>query len=279
MLKINLQRFGEEIDNDVELPEEDIIPLDDDAILPDDDAAEPQVENQDNQPNGEDTKPPEEAKEEPKEPYKFKVKFNHEEMEIAEPDAIPLIQKGLNYDKLQERYNAIQNDPRLSKYEKVEKISKLLGYQTDDQLIEALYNLHYQTVANQRGLTPEQVRKEIELQEKEAQIKAKEKAEQEKEKADQEKKQREAMYERFLERFPDVKPEDIKLETWEKVKNGMDLIAAYIEQRNQDLETQLKLIKQKEKNKSTAPVGGVTNHGSIDPTAEDDFLAGFNSEF
>jgi len=37
------------------------------------------------------------------------------------------------------RYDQIQNDPRLSRYQKVEQVSKLLGYQSDEQLIDALY--------------------------------------------------------------------------------------------------------------------------------------------
>ena len=44
---------------------------------------------------------------------------------------------------------------------------------------------------------------------------------------------------------------------------GMDLTAVHVEQRNQELETQLKLLKQKKKQES-APVGGVTQHGSTD---------------
>ena len=83
--------------------------------------------------------------------YKLKIKYNHKEMEIPEDEAIPLIQKGMNYDKLQERYNAIQNDPRLSRYQKIEQISKLLSYQSDEQLIDALYQNYYQLTAQRRN--------------------------------------------------------------------------------------------------------------------------------
>ena len=85
------------------------------------------------------------------------------------------------------------------------------------------------------------------------------------------------MYERFLQAFPDVQTKDIKPETWEKVRNGMDLTAAYVQQKNEELETQLKLLKQKEKNKNQAPVGGVTQHGSTDTQKSDPFLEGFDS--
>jgi hypothetical protein len=259
LFKMNLQLFAEE--DDVILPDEDIILPDDDTT--DEEPAEPQAGEE----PAEDTTPEADTK---PEPYKLKIKYNHEEMEIPEDEAVPLIQKGMNYDKLQERYNQIQNDPRLSKYEKVQQVSKLLGYQSDDQLLDALYQTYYQTTAQEQGLTPEQVRKEHELQQKEAQLSAKEKAElQERQKTE--------MYDRFLTAYPNVKPQDIKPETWEKVKAGIDLTVAYTQQVNEELQAQIKMLKQKEKNKNQAPVGGVTQHGSTDTQKIDPFLEGFDS--
>ena len=43
---------------------------------------------------------------------KLKIKFNHQEMELGEDEAIPYIQKGMNYDKLQEQLNSLKSDPR-----------------------------------------------------------------------------------------------------------------------------------------------------------------------
>lgn len=259
LFKMNLQLFAEE--DDVILPDEDIVLPDDDTT--DEEPAEPQAGEE----PAEDTTPEADTK---PEPYKLKIKYNHEEMEIPEDEAVPLIQKGMNYDKLQERYNAIQNDPRLSRYQKVEQVSKLLGYQSDEQLIDALYQNYYQLTAQQRGLTPEQIQKEHELNQE------RERLQREKQEA-QRQRETNAMYERFLQSFPNVQPQDIKPETWEKVRNGMDLTAAYVEQRNQELETQLKLLKQKEKNKNQAPVGGVTQHGSTDTQGKDPFEMGFDS--
>jgi hypothetical protein len=266
LFKMNLQLFAEE--DEAILPDEDIILPDDDTT--DEEPSEPQADEEPAEPqageeSAEDTTPEADTK-----PYKIKIKYNHEEMEIPEDEAIPLIQKGMNYDKLQERYNAIQNDPRLSRYQKIEQISKLLGYQSDEQLIDALYQNYYQLTAQQRGLTPEQIRKEHELNQE------RERLQREKQEA-QRQRETNAMYERFIQAFPNVLPEDIKPETWEKVKNGMDLTTAYVEQRNQELETQLKLLKQKEKNKNQAPVGGVTQHGSTDTQKIDPFLEGFDS--
>ena len=259
LFKMNLQLFAEE--DGVILPDEDIILPDDDTT--DEEPAEPQAGEE----PAEDTTPEADTK---PEPYKLKIKYNHEEMEIPEDEAIPLIQKGMNYDKLQERYNQIQNDPRLSKYEKVQQVSKLLGYQSDDQLLEALYQTYYQNMADQKGLTPEQIQKEYELQQKEAALTAKERAE-------RQQRENHAMYDRFLTAYPNVKPQDIKPETWEKVKAGIDLTVAYTQQVNEELQAQIKMLKQKEKNKNQAPVGGVTQHGSTGTQGKDPFEMGFDS--
>jgi len=259
----DLQLFAEE-GEDAFLPDEDVIlPDDEEPIIPDEEPAEPQAGEE----SAEDTTPEADTK---PEPYKLKIKYNHEEMEIPEDEAIPLIQKGMNYDKLQERYNALQNDPRLSKYQKIEQVSKLLGYQSDEQLIDALYQNYYQLTAQQRGLTPQQIQKEHELNQERERL-------QQEQEAIQKQQQAHAMYERFLQNFPNVQPQDIKPETWEKVRNGMDLTTAYVQQVNEELQKQIQLLKQKEKNKNQAPVGGVTQHGSTETQKSDPFLEGFDS--
>jgi len=205
----------------------------------------------------------------PAEPYKFKVKFNHEEQEIAEPDAIPLIQKGMNYDKLQERLNTIQADPRLGLADQVKQLAGLFGI-GEEALIAELENEYYRRAADQYGTTPEQVRREHQIKQREAALN-------QKEQSLTQQKQKNDMYERFTAQFPDVKSEDIKPETWAKVKDGMDLTAAYVEQRNQELENRLKVLEQNAKNSKTAPVNGVTNHGSAETANQDPFLIGFES--
>lgn len=242
-------------------------------ILPDDftteetsqeETAPPQAEEEQPTEPVEDTTPTEEVEEQPR---KIKIKYNHQEMELGEDEAIPLIQKGMNYDKLQERLQVVQSDAE--KYGKLRQLSELYGMD-DDQMLEALYNQYYESAAKQNGLTPEQIRKETELKQKEQEIRQKEetltKSEAEK-----------AMYARFLEAFPNVKASDIKPETWQKVNNGMDLTAAYVLQQNEELQTKLKTMEQNLANKEKAPVTSVTAHGSTEIAEEDDFLRGFNS--
>lgn len=267
----DLQLFAE-ADDDLAGDVGDIGGFDDDVILPEE-PAEPEADDlaQDQQePTTADADQNQEP-EQPPEPYKLRVKFNHQEVEIPEPDAIPLIQKGMNYDKLQERLDALQNDPRLSAYEKLQQSSALLGYQSIDELNEAILNQYYETIAQQQGLTPEQIRYEHELKQREATLNQRMQAE-------QQQRATYAMYDRFLQAFPTAKPEDIKPETWAKVQSGMDLTTAYVMQQNEELSLRIQMLQQKEKNKQKAPVSGVTTHGSQDPAGEDDFLAGFNSD-
>lgn len=200
---------------------------------------------------------------------KIKIKFNHEERELTHDEAAPLVQKGLNYDKLQEKFNTLQSDPRLSKYEKIQQLADAYGM-ADDDLLDALYNQYYDQVAKNQGLTPEQVKKEHELKQREQSLN-------QKEQSNKTKQQEQDMYAKFLQNFPNAKVEEIKPETWIKVQNGMDLSSAYIEQRNQDLESRIKAFEQNEKNAKKAPVTGVTTHGSKEVAEEDDFLKGFNS--
>jgi len=199
---------------------------------------------------------------------KFRLKYNHEEKDYTEDETKTLAQKGLNYDKVQEQLTAIQANPALAKYGKVEELSKLLGYQTDDELLDALYQYHYERSAEAQGLTPAQVKKDLELTQREKISNDKETATTQQDKANK-------MYANFNTNYPDTKAEMIKPETWAKVNNGgMDLSAAYSEQRNQDLEAENKVLKQNAENLKKAPVGGVSTHGA--ETKGDKIFEGFD---
>jgi hypothetical protein len=200
-----------------------------------------------------------------------KAKFNHQPVEIKSiDDVVANYQKGMNYDKLQEKLNAIQNDPRLGKFDKVVEAGKLLGYQTEDELIEMLFNTYYESQAQTQGLTPEQIKKDYELTQREN-------AQTAKEKHAQQTQQRDETYNRFFQAYPNVQVKDIKPETWAKVRAGVDLVAAFAEQRNQELEAKLRIQEQNKKNESRAPVGGTTNHGAGEPGVKDPFIEGFDS--
>jgi hypothetical protein len=200
-----------------------------------------------------------------------KIKINHQnERPGSVEDIVTNYQKGRNYDKLQERLNQIQSDPRLGKYDKVQQLAELYGM-SDEDMLDALYNQYYESAAEKQGLTAEQIRKDHELTQKERMIQQKEQA-QSKAEADK------AMYTNFLKVFPNVKPEEIKAETWQLVNQGMDLTAAYIHQRNHELESKLKVMEQNLQNVKKAPVAGITTHGGGETAHKDAFLEGFEED-
>lgn len=186
---------------------------------------------------------------------KFKLKYNHEEKDYTEDETKTLAQKGLNYDRTLEKLTELQANPALAKYGRVEEISKLLGYQTDDELLDALYQTHYERAAEANGLTPAQMKKDHELQQRENKFNQDTTAAEATTKNNK-------MYADFNNNFPDIKAEKISQDTWNKVNEGMDLSAAYGLQQNKELMAELKTYKQNAENSKKAPVNGVSGHGS-----------------
>ena len=253
--------------------------MEEDMILPDDFDATPSTtegtEDSSDAVETTNTEPVEntvatEPEQKTQEPYRFKIKFNHQEMEIPEPEAIPLIQKGMNYDKTIERLNQLQNDPRLSF---VEELARENGMDVE-QYLQEVRRYREQERINQlvQQNIPEEYAREI-LENR----KFREQFETERQQ-EQRKKAEDAMYAEFLREFPDAKPEEISNEVWQKVSAGVPLKYAYMEQKMNDLTSKVKMLEQNQQNKQKAPVStAVTSHGSESVESEDDFLAGFNS--
>ncbi|MCD7034314.1 hypothetical protein LRR81_08710 [Metabacillus sp. GX 13764] len=257
-LRLDLQFFAEE-----------------DMILPDDyEEQETETPEQDDiQPeeSGEETTPPENQDElTPAEQQQlFKLKYNHEEMEVPYDEAVRLAQKGMNYDKVQERLNELESDPRLSF---VETLAQDQGLSVPEFIQSYQQHVEQQKLDElvQQNIPEEYAKEMLETR------KFREQWEQEK--AAKEKQEKEsAEFHEFMDHFPGVKPDQIPPEVWQAQANGVPLRYAYMEHQNQQLQSQLQVFKQNEQNAQRAPVGSVSMHGSQEIDAEDDFLTGFNS--
>ncbi|MDF1507626.1 hypothetical protein PZE06_05450 [Robertmurraya sp. DFI.2.37] len=273
LLKLDLQFFSE-----------------DEVILPDDFEESPpqaeetqeqtlEVENSDQQ----EINPMEDIEEQSQEeiteleqPQTLKIKFNHEEQEIPIDEAVPLVQKGMNYDKLQERLNQIESDPRLSF---VEELAKEQGM-SPEEYIESYRQWQEQERLNQlvQQNIPEELAQEI-LESR----KFRETQKQQEQQKKQEEKQKEEAQE-FFEYFKQVNDRDynpekdqIPQEVWQMNAQGVPLKFAYMQHHNNQLLSQIKVLKQNKSNEEKAPIQGVTTHGTTSVEAEDDFLKGFNS--
>lgn len=193
--------------------------------------------------------------------FKLPFKYNHEQGEITDiAEAQRLVQIGMMYqNKIAPEFEQLKaiSEP----YEKIAQVANL--YDMDvNTLTESLMAQYYEQQATVQGITPEMVKKELELSEKERRLQEKETVETEKTKSNE-------MYQRFLEVYPEVDVKNISADTWAMVNNGVDLITAYTKQINEELKQQLKLKEQNLKNKSTSPVGSVTKNGTAEPVKED----------
>lgn len=211
-----------------------------------------------------------------------KVKYNKENVSIESlEDLINGYQKGLNYDKIQEKLENLQNskaetyirnkadelgitvDEYMDQVEDYEKKQK--EEREKERLAEMVENGVPEDLAREVIATAE-LRKQ--LQAKENELKEREEATKKKEKEEQE-------YQDFLKNFPDVNPEDIPKEVFEDAENS-DLSSAYMKYKLKDLENQLKVAKQNEEN-AESTVGGVTETGTTQENhTKDLFLEGFN---
>lgn len=255
----------------------------DDVILPDDFESTPQEEVTEEvqeetvseEVDTNETEQTEEMTQEEKRAF-LKVKYNKEEVELDEDRARELAQKGLNYDKVTEQLNALKSDPRLSF---VENLAKENGM-TTEQFIEAFTQQKEQERLNEliQQNIPEELAKEI-LESRKDRESRKQKEQEELTKQNQQKDQIEFLdyFKQVNGRAYDPDKDTIPTEVWDMVQKGTPLKFAYMQHNHNELQTQLKILKQNEENKKKAPVGSVTNHGSQETTVEDDFLKGFNS--
>ena len=261
-----------------------------------DDIIENGVEESDNSDETEESSQPNETEEKKEEDDKVdyapllealskKVKYNGESVKVDSiDDLITNFQKGLNYDKKNEQYEALQNS-KVEQY--VSKKAKELGL-TVDEYIEQVedYEREQEKAREQERLeemvnngVPEDIAREViatsqlrkQLQAKENELKEREEAQNAKHKEEQE-------YADFITAFPDVKAEDIPKEVYEAAQHS-NLTSAYKDWLIKDLQTKLSIQQTNSKNAKSA-IGSVTESGPTKKNEPTDlFLEGFDSDY
>ncbi|GIN88702.1 hypothetical protein J6TS2_50880 [Heyndrickxia sporothermodurans] len=272
-LKLDLQFFADE---DVILPDDYTeTPVDTEDITNDFEVDTNETESLDDIEEETEESQEEEQPEQEEQP-KIKVKYNKEEQELSYDDAVPLIQKGMNYDKLQERLQEVENDPRI---QFLNELADQHGL-NPQEYIEAVRQQQEEQRFNElvQQNIPEELAREILESRRDREERKREKEEQELRERDNQD------FADFYEYFNDVngrtfdaKKDALPEEVIEANRNGVPLKYAYMEHHNNQLQSQVKVLKQNEKNKQTAPIGSVTDHGSQEVASEDLFLQGFNS--
>jgi len=244
--------------------------------------------------------------EQPAIPQTVKVKFNHEERELSLDEAATYAQKGMNYDKLNERVQGFE-----AANARNERLAKRLGYENAGEMIDAAEKNYYNrqvrelidagnTEAMARFLVDQQMKEEgLAKEQPQAQAPVQESS------APKINPDRKAELDEFIAAFPGVTilpPEVITAN-----RSGVRLKDAYsnymskqAQIQNQTVTPQVsapqapaqpqlseveklrqenQILKQNQASAAMAPVTGVTGRPStdtVDPLENDPFMKGFN---
>ena len=213
-----------------------------------------------------------------------KIKYNKEEVNVDSiEDLISNYQKGLNYDKKVQELENLQNS-KLEKYAKskadelgisveeymdrVEKYEEEQKKAQEEQELEEMIENGVPDSLAREILAGRQLR--FEYQQMKNEMKEWKESTQREEEKNQE-------YLDFLDKFPEVNPEDIPKEVFEEAENS-SLSEAYMKWQLGELKKQLEVAKTNEKN-ANSTVGSVTSTGTTkEKHSKDPFLEGFLNE-
>ena len=155
------------------------------------------------------------------EPF-LKVKYNHEERALTQEEAILMAQKGLNYDKLQQKIDSYQNDPGLQYLNDLAQRNNV----SVEELVNHWKSQEEQAQLNeliQQNIPEEYAREMLENRKFREQFQAQEQQKQQAEKQNSE-------YMDFFNTFPGVEPKDIPPEVFVRSEQeGLPLKYAYME--------------------------------------------------
>ena len=210
-----------------------------------------------------------------------KVKYNKESVNVESmDDVISNYQKGLNYDKLVEKLNNLENSKAMSyitnkaselgmsidEYmDQVENYEKEQQKQRDQEKMEEMISSGVPEEIAREVIATSQLRKE--LQAEKNQLEKEKKEREEKESKDKE-------YADFIKEFPDVKAEDIPKDVFLNAQNS-SLREAYMKYQLEEQKKQIEILKKQNENKSSS-VGSTTEFGGKENKPTDPFLEGWD---
>lgn len=187
-------------------------------------------------------------------PQSIRVKYNHQEMELPYDEAVTHIQKGMNYEKAVERAKQEARDATYAE----------MGYEwrgkpitTEAEYKQAVRESELaETIKSQYSNVPEELVGEI-LEGR----RFREQYQSEQQTA-QRKQATEKMYQEFLDAYPDTKPSEIPADVWKQVKQGKNLLDAYVRHERDQLKKQLDGVQAKEQAAQANQANALTSTGS-----------------
>lgn len=280
--------FAEETETDGNQTEEEETAAEDSEVSTEDVQTEEPAEEQ-----GEETPAAEEKQESAEDPdaglpEKITIKHLKGEMDIAKQDIRATLQKGVDYDRVQnQRDAAVQQLQEQAKWRQenentitlLQNVAKQAGTSVEAIVRQLRINAHRGT-----GATEAEALAKVEKEDAEAKLTMMQNHTTAQQKQEQQRQDRaRAEFMEFTQRFPGVRIENVPQSVIQKSANGeMSLANAYLthlyEQQkaeNQRLQQSLDARAQNEKNKQRS-LGSVKSSGNN--KVKDDFLLGFDTE-
>lgn len=206
------------------------------------------------------------------------VKYNGEVQKLTKQQAVEFAQKGMNYDKVQQRYNDLVNSPILqicqqqadglgiTLDEYAERLESFQQAQTRNEFIES-YKEKFPEASDEMA----EDYADLALQ---AQYEKMHQAQQEKEMQEQYAQQEaiQRQLDDFLRAYPDIDTDTIPDEVFDACNDGETLLSAYRAYENKLLREKLEAERKNQTNKQKAV--GKLNENSSTPNGKDPFLAG-----
>ena len=198
--------------------------------------------------------PVEEVKEEvvdtPVDDFALDIIYNGERKTLSKDEAIINAQKGMNYDKLLDKY---END-RARKF--VQELAEREGKTVDEYIDltnENIKDFNIKQLAEEEGISIEVARELYEVRNSQKTL-AREKEIQEAKEANKQKD-----FNDFLTAYPNVLPEEIPASVWDEYSKGTPLKYAYMSYENEQLKTNNKQLKTNATNRQQEVTVGSSN--------------------
>lgn len=215
-------------------------------------------------------------------PKSWTLRHLGEEKTVNEQELTALAQKGLDYDRIHDKYEEFRPVMEL-----FNQSANKAGMTTKDYVA-----FIRQEMKKSEGMNAAEAKRAVELEDREAALAAKEAADAEKQRAQQEEAvraqsiedRRRADIAEFQKTFPDAMkdPKAIPQEVWDGVRNGLSLVASYakwqVEQaRKEAAEAEHKAAAVQQNQKNAGRTTGSMKSAGEENKTRDPFLDGWNS--
>ena len=211
----------------------------------------------------------------------FVLKHLDETRNVNRAEVIELAQKGMDYDRIRESYDAYKglgDAATLREYKEfLEEMAngKPVSEMMDAIRISALVNQGMDESIAAEKIKLDRDRRAFERERQAAQAKAEESAKAQKEVDDRKKWEQDCISD-FAKQFPNVQPKDVPKSVWDAFAKGETLVSAYRGFRMTELEKQLAAKEQAADNASRS-VGSRLTSGKVEKE-DDSFFVGWDDE-